>query len=69
MSEYGKKRYVVIFPITRSGRVEKSKKKKKKKKKKNFYETFFLAFLLFAVIKRAEKGSGFVFFRNGRVKI
>ena len=28
-SEFGKKMYVVIFPITRSGRVQKSKKKKK----------------------------------------
>ena len=41
----------------------------KSKKKKKFYETFFLAFLLFPVIKRAEKGSGFVFFRKGRGKI
>ena len=41
----------------------------KNKKKKNFYETFFLAFLLFPVIKRAEKGSGFVFFRKGRGKM
>ena len=32
-SEFGKKRYVVIFPITRSGRVQKSQKKKKEKKK------------------------------------
>ena len=29
-SEFRKKRSVVIFPITRSGRVEKSQKKKKK---------------------------------------
>ena len=42
---------------------------KSKKKKKNFYATFFLAFLLFPVIKRAEKGSGFVFFRKGRGKM
>ena len=41
----------------------------KSKKKKNFYETFFLAFLLFPVIKWAEKGSGFVFFRKGRGKM
>ena len=27
----------------------------KRKKKKNFYETFFLAFLLFPVIKRPKK--------------
>ena len=62
-SEFGKKRYLVIFPITRSGRVQ------KRKKKKNFYETFFLAVFLFPVIKRAEKVSGFVFFRNGRGKM
>ena len=41
---------------------------KSKKKKKNFYATFFLAFLLFLVIKRAEKVSVFIFFRNGRGK-
>ena len=54
---------MVISPITRSGRVQKIKKKK------HFYETFFLAFLLFPVIKRAEKGSSFVFFRKGRGKM
>ena len=58
---------MVIFPITRSGRVEKSKKKKEKKK--NFKRTFSLALLLFPVIKRGEKISGFVFFRKGRGKM
>ena len=42
--------------------------KKKRRKKKNFYETFFLAFLLFPVIKRAEKVSVFLYFRKGRGK-
>ena len=37
-SEFGKKRKVVIFPITTSGRVQKSQKKKEEKK--NFYGTF-----------------------------
>ena len=41
-SEFGKKRYVVIFPITRSGRVQKSKKKKK-----IFMRLFFLRFCYF----------------------
>ena len=31
-SEFRKKKYVVIFPITKSGRMQKTKKKKKKKK-------------------------------------
>ena len=44
-------------------------KSKKKKKKKNFYKTFSLAVFLFPVIKRAEKVSGFVFFRKGRGKM
>ena len=38
-------------------------------KKKNSYVTFSLAVFLFPVIKRAEKVSGFVFFRKGRGKI
>ena len=55
---------MVIFPITKSGRVEKSQKKK------NFFlRTFFLPVFRFPVIKRAEKVSGFVFFRKGRGKI
>ena len=56
---------MVIFPITRSGRVEKSQKKKKK----FFKRTFSFAGFRFPVIKRAKKVSGFVFFRNGRGKI
>ena len=55
---------MVIFPNTRSGRVEKSQKKKKKKKKV-FYGTFSLAVFQFPVIKRGKKVSGFVFFRKG----
>ena len=45
------------------------KKIKKKKKKKKFYGTFYLAVFLFPMIKRAEKVSGFVFFRKGRRKM
>ena len=45
------------------------KNKKKKKKRKIFYGTFYLAVFLFPVIKRAEKVSGFVFFRKGRRKM
>ena len=67
-SEFGKKRKVVIFAIMRSGTMQKSKKKKNKKKK-IFYGTFSLAIFLFPVIKRAEKVSGFVFFRKGRGKM
>ena len=55
-----------MFPITRSGRMQKSKKKKKKKK--IFHGTFALEVFLFPVTKRAEKVSGFVFFRKGRAK-
>ena len=59
---------MVIFPITRSGRVEKGQKKKKKKR--NFFKrTVSLAVLLFPVIKRGKKVSGFVFFRKGRGKM
>ena len=54
---------MVIFPITGSGRVEKSQKKNV------FKRTFSLAVFLFPVIKRREKVSGFVFFRKGRGKI
>ena len=60
---------MVIFPITRSGIVEKSKKKKKKKKKNFFKRTFSLALFLFPVIKRGKKVSGFVFFRKGGGKM
>ena len=59
---------MVIFPITRSGRMQKSKKKKKKKRK-IFHGTFSLEVFLFPVTKRAEKVSGFVFFRKGRGKM
>ena len=46
------------------------KKKSKKKKKKNFLKrTFSLAVFLFPVIKRAEKVSGFVYFRKRERKI
>ena len=44
------------------------KSSKKKKKKKIFYGTFFLAVFLFPMIKKAEKVSGFVYFRKGRGK-
>ena len=42
--------------------------KSQKKKKKFSYRTFSLAVFLFRVIKRAEKVSGFVFFRKERGK-
>ena len=46
------------------------KSKKKKKKKEKFFDgTFSLSVFLFPVIKRAEKVSGFVFFRKGKGKI
>ena len=44
-------------------------KSKKKEEKKIFYGTFSFAVFLFPVIKRAEKVSGFVFFRKGRGKM
>ena len=44
-------------------------KSSKKKKKKNFYGTFSLAVFLFSMIKRAEKGSGFVYIRKGKGKM
>ena len=56
---------MVIFPITKSGRMQKSSKKKKRK---IFYGTFSLAVFLFPMIKKAEKVSGFVYFRKGRGK-
>ena len=52
---------MVIFPFTRSCRIEKSKIK-------NFMGRFPFAVYLFPVIKRAEKVSAFVFFRKGRFK-
>ena len=45
------------------------KKKKKKQKKKIFLRDVFLAVFLFPMIKRAETVSGFVYFRNRRVKM
>ena len=45
------------------------KQKKKKIKKKFFKRTFSLAVILFPMIKRAEKVSGFVFFGKGRGKM
>ena len=59
---------MVILPITKSGRMQKSKKEKKKKRK-IFYGTFSLAVFLFPMIKRAKKVSGFVSFRKGRGKM
>ena len=44
-------------------------KSKKKTRKKIFDGTLSLAVFLFPVIKRAEKVSGFVFFRKGRGKM
>ena len=49
--------------------MQKRKKKKKKKRKFFFKRTFSLAVFLFPVIKRAEKVSGFVYFRKGRGKM
>ena len=44
--------------------------KSQKKKEKNFIKrTFSLAVFLFPIIKRAEKVSGFVYFRKGRGKM
>ena len=45
------------------------KSKKKRKKRKIFNRTFSLAVFLIPVTKRAEKVSGFVFFREGRGKM
>ena len=44
-------------------------KSKKKKKRKIFNGPFSLAVFLFPVTKRAEKVSGFVFFRERRGKM
>ena len=49
--------------------MQKSKKKKKKKKRKVFHGTFSLEVFLISVTQRAEKVSGFVFFRKGRGKL
>ena len=55
-----------IFPITTSGRVQKSQKKKKKK---IFVRHVFLSGFSISGDKMAEKVSGFVFFRNWRGKM
>ena len=47
-----KKRYVGVFPITRSGRVQKIQKKEEKK---ILYGTFSFAVFLFPVIKGRKK--------------
>ena len=47
---------------------KKKKKKNKKKRRKIFHGTFSLEVFLFPVTQRAEKVSGFVFFRKGRGK-
>ena len=60
---------MVIYPITRRGRVQ---KRKKKGRNKISFGMFSLAVFLFPVIKRAEKVSGFVFFSGrgeGKCKI
>ena len=44
-------------------------KSSKKKKEKFFMGRFNLAVFLFPMIKRAEKGSGFVYIRKGRGKM
>ena len=44
-------------------------KNKKKKTIKIFHGTFSLEVFLFPVTQRAEKVSGFVFFRKGRGKM
>ena len=44
-------------------------KSKKKKKKRFFRGRFSFAVFLFPMIKRAEKVSGFIYFRNRRGKI
>ena len=49
--------------------MQKSKKKKKKKIRNIFHGTFSLEVFLFPVTQRAEKVSGFVFFRKGRGKM
>ena len=59
---------MVIFPITRSGRIQKSKIIKKKKIRKIFHGTFSLEVFLFPVTKRAEKVYGFVFSVRGEEK-
>ena len=57
---------MVIFPITRSGRVQKGQKKRRKK---NFVRDVFLCGFSISGDKRAEKVNGFVFLRNWRGKM
>ena len=57
---------MVIFPITTSGRVEKSQKKKTKK---IFFKDVFPCGSPISGDKRGKKVSGFVFFRKGRGKM
>ena len=56
---------MVIFPITSSGRVEKSQKKKKK----FFFKDVFPCGFPISGDKKGEKVSGFVFFCKGRGKM
>ena len=58
-SEFGKKRKVVIFPITRSGTME---KKKKKNKKKNFLWDVFPCGFPISGDKKGGKSKCFSFF-------
>ena len=58
---------MVIFQITRSGRVEKSQKKKKEKI--FFLKDIFPSRFPISGDKKGEKVSGFVFFRKGRGKM
>ena len=57
---------MAISPITRKGRVQISQKKEEKK---NFLRDVFLCGFSISGDKRAEKVSGFVFFRNWRGKM
>ena len=68
-SEFREKRYVVIFPITRRGRVEKSKKKMKKK---NFLWDVFPCGFPISGYKKGGKSKWFCFFSGrgeGKCKI
>ena len=57
---------MAIFPITKSGRVQKNQKKRRKK---NFLRDVFLCGSSISGDKWAEKVSGFVFLRNWRGKM